>query len=70
MPDMPKPQTESGREWQRAQAFARKLDETGDTPTSFLVKGAIGCAGLAAIIVLGILGLGMFGRLLWTWISN
>jgi LPXTG-motif cell wall-anchored protein len=29
--------------------MTRKLAETGDTPKSFLVKGGIGCAVLAAI---------------------
>ena len=50
--DRPSPKTHSGEEWRRAEALARKLEETGDTPTSFLVKGATGCAVPTAIGVL------------------
>lgn len=58
------PRTESGRALQRAEALARKLDETGDTPRSFLIKGAVGCLGLAVLAGLCIWGLVALVRLI------
>ena len=51
MTDRPRPRTESGKAWRQAEQIARKLEETGDTARSFVVKGALGCAGLTAVAI-------------------
>lgn len=43
------PSTASGEAWQRAEQFSERLEETGDTPRLFIVKGMIGTAVLLAI---------------------
>lgn len=40
----PPPTTRSGEEWRRVENFVTRLEETGDTPRSFVIKGVIGCA--------------------------
>ena len=50
----PLPASASGEAWRRAERFGRKLDETGDTPRSFVVKGAIGRATIAAVALIAL----------------
>lgn len=45
----PAPTTDAERKWRQAELVAEKLAETGDTPKSFMVKGAIGCTAIAAV---------------------
>jgi len=45
------PVTRSGEAWQRAAQFSERLEETGNTPSSFIVKSLIGTAILMAIPV-------------------
>lgn len=62
--DKSPPRTEADRAWQRAEAFASKLAETGDTPRSFFIKGAIGLLQILALVGLCIWALVALVRVL------